>query len=119
MRQKRRRQEGGNRGAGQQDPPQRRKDRQEAAESGDKTEAEEEKLTEEGNRDGETPRGAPVQAIRVGIYLPYPEKNADLPEFTLEHVHLLLREVYGKLPHHNDGSHLDGGIADNATWQRH
>ena len=24
-------------------------------------------------------------------HLPYPEKNADLPEFTLEHVHLLLR----------------------------
>ena len=31
---------------------------------------------------------------------------------------MLLQGVYGDFPHHNDGSHLDGGIADDATWQR-
>ena len=30
----------------------------------------------------------------------------------------LLQGVYGDFPHHNDGSHLDGGIADVAAWQR-
>ena len=34
-------------------------------------------------------------------------------------MHLLLREVYGDFPHHNDGSHLDGGVADDAIWKRH
>ena len=41
----------------------------------------------------------------------------DLPEFHPEHAHLLLQEVYGDFLHHNDGSHLDEGIADNAVWQ--
>ena len=31
---------------------------------------------------------------------------------------MLLQGVYGDFPHHNDGSHLDGGIADDALWQR-
>ena len=56
--------------------------------------------------------------IRVGGALPPPEKNADLPDFTPERAHLLLREVYGDFPHHNDGSHLDGGVTDNAIWER-
>ena len=42
----------------------------------------------------------------------------DLPVFTPEREHLLLQGVYGDFLHHNDGSHLDGGIADNAAWQR-
>ena len=42
------------------------------------------------------------------------EENADLPDFAPERAHLLLQEVYGDFPHHNDRSHLDGGVADNA-----
>ena len=30
----------------------------------------------------------------------------------------MLREVYRDFPHHNDGSHLDRGVADNAIRQR-
>ena len=29
-----------------------------------------------------------------------------------------MREVYGEFPYHNDGLHLDGGVADDAIWQR-
>ena len=47
-----------------------------------------------------------------------PEENADLLGFTPERAHLLLQGVYGEFPHHNNGSHLDGGIADDAAWQR-
>ena len=47
------------------------------------------------------------------------EEKKDLPGFTLERAHLLLQEVYGDFMHHNDGSHLDGEIADNAAWQHH
>ena len=47
-----------------------------------------------------------------------PEENADLPGFHSERAHLLLQGVYGDFLHHNDGSHLDGGIADNTAWQR-
>ena len=46
-----------------------------------------------------------------------PEENANLPKFTPERAHLLLQGVYGELPHHNDGSHLDGRVADNAIWK--
>ena len=68
--------------------------------------------------DGETPRGATGEVICVGGSLPPPEENADLPDFTPECVHLLLREVYGDFPHHNYGLHLDGGVGDDALWQR-
>ena len=47
-----------------------------------------------------------------------PEENADLLGFTPEGARLLLQGVYGDLPHHNDGSYLDRGIADDAAWQR-
>ena len=47
-----------------------------------------------------------------------PEENADFPVFYPERAHLLLQGVYGDFLHHNDGLHLDGGIADNAAWQR-
>ena len=46
------------------------------------------------------------------------EENTDLLGFTPEHAHLLLQGVYGDFPHHNNGSHLDGGIANNTAWQR-
>ena len=49
--------------------------------------------------------------------MPPPEKNADLPDITPERAHLLLREVNGDYPHHNDESHLDGGVADDNIWQ--
>ena len=48
-----------------------------------------------------------------------PEENAELPGFSPESAHRLLKGVYGDFPHQNDGSHLDGGIADDAVWQRH
>ena len=50
------------------------------------------------------------EVIRVGGGLNPPEENADLPDFTPEHAHLLLREVYGDFIRHNDGSHLYGGV---------
>ena len=46
------------------------------------------------------------------------EENADLPGFTPECAKLLLQGVYVDFPHHKDGLHLDGGIADDAAWQR-
>ena len=45
-----------------------------------------------------------------------PEENADLPYFTPECGHLLLQGVYGDILHHNNWSHLDGGVADEAIW---
>ena len=49
--------------------------------------------------------------------MPPLEENADLPNFTPESVHLMLQGIYGDYPHQNEGSHLDGGVADNAIWQ--
>ena len=48
-----------------------------------------------------------------------PEENSDLPGFTPESVHLLLQEVYGDFPHHNNESYLDVVIKDDAVWQSH
>ena len=73
---------------------------------------------EERAKDGETPQRAPVEVTRKGRGAPPPEENADLLGFTPERAHLLLQVVYGDFPHHNDGSHLDGGIAYDASWQR-
>ena len=47
-----------------------------------------------------------------------PEENVDLPGFHPERAHLLLQGVYGDFPHNNDGLHMDGGITDDAAWQR-
>ena len=47
-----------------------------------------------------------------------PKESANLPDFTLNHAHLLLQEIYRDFLHHNDGLHLDGVVADNAIWQR-
>ena len=115
----RRRSEGGIRGVKPQNPPNRiRKQRQEIHEatgSGTEMEAKEEEEEEEEedkdeDREGDIPRGAPVEVIPVGGDLPPPEENADLPDFTPERTHMLLQEVYGDFPHHNNGSHLDGGV---------
>ena len=45
-----------------------------------------------------------------------PEENVDLPEFTPEHYHLLLQGVCGDFLHHNNRSHLDGGVLDGDFW---
>ena len=81
-------------------------------------EEEEERHEEEGDRDGETPRGTPVKVTCVGGDAPPPEENSDLPEFHPERAHLLLQGVYGDFLHHNNGSHRERGIADEAAWQR-
>ena len=47
-----------------------------------------------------------------------PEGNTDLAGFAPESAHLFFQGVYGDFLHHNDGSHLDGGIADAAACQR-
>ena len=73
---------------------------------------------EEGNRDGYTSRGAPVEAIRAGVDLNPPEENPDLPDVAPERAHLLLQGVHRDFLHHNNGSHLDRGNADGAVWQR-
>ena len=54
----------------------------------------------------------------MGVDVTPPEENADLPGFTPERAHLFLQGVYGDFLYHNDGSHLDMGIADDAAWQR-
>ena len=81
-------------------------------------EQEPEGVEESEEEDGETPRGPPVEVTCVGGDATPPEENADLPGFTPERAHLLLQGVYGDFLHHNEGSHLDGGITDDATWQR-
>ena len=82
-------------------------------------EEEEEGNEEEGDRDRETPRGAPLEVIRMGGDVPPPpEENADLLGFTPERAHLLLQRVYGYFLHHNNRSHLEGGAADDALWHR-
>ena len=71
---------------------------------------------EEGEEEEEdTPRGGAVKVTRVGRDATPPEENAYLPGFTPDRAHLFLRGVYGDFRHHNDGSHLDGGIADDAA----
>ena len=56
--------------------------------------------------------------VRMGGDVPPPEENAYLPDFTPERVYLLLKGVCGDFLHHNNGSHLDMGVADDAIWQR-
>ena len=41
----------------------------------------------------------------------------DLPGAIIPESYLRLKEVYGDHPHANDGTHLDGGIADDQVWQ--
>ena len=65
----------------------------------------------------EIPQGGPQSRSNAGGGAIPPEENADLLGFTPERVHMLLQGFYGDFPHHNDGSHLDGVIADDAAWQ--
>ena len=80
-------------------------------------EEEEAKIKEKEERDRETPRGSPLEVICMGGDVPPPEENADLLGFTPNRAHLLLQGVYGYFPHHNDWSHLDGGVADDVIWK--
>ena len=50
---------------------------------------------------------------------PPQKEDADSPKFTPEHTHLLLQGVYRNFPCHNDESHLDGGVVDDAVWQQY
>ena len=45
------------------------------------------------------------------------EPGADLDGATLAEADLLLDRIYGDHPHDNDGTHLDGGVPDDALWQ--
>ena len=45
-------------------------------------------------------------------------ENTNLPRFHLERSHLLLQGFYGDFLCHNNGSHLDGWVLDDALWQR-
>ena len=53
----------------------------------------------------------------MGVEMPPLEGNADLPYFTPGRAHLLLWEVYGDFPDHNNGLYLDGGVVDDAIWK--
>ena len=67
----------------------------------------------------ERPHGGPRSRLLAwgGDATP-PEEEVDLLGFTPERAHLLLQGVYGDFLHHNYGSHLEGGIAGDAEWQR-
>ena len=43
--------------------------------------------------------------------------TGDTPGHVPTEVDLKLKEVYGDYLHQNDGTHLDGGIQDDAVWQ--
>ena len=114
---------GGTEGDEAEGPPRRRqnkqKDCQELSESRSETETEEDEGNdEEGDRNGEIPRGEPVDVVRLRGDVHPSEENVDLPDFTSERAHLVLQGVYGDLPHHNNGLHLVGGGADNTIWKR-
>ena len=66
------------------------------------------------NRERETLKGAHVEVVCMGENVPPLEENTDLSEFNLERAQLLLRLFYGDYLHQNNGSHLDGGVADDA-----
>ena len=47
-----------------------------------------------------------------------PEDGADLPGYVATPADLMLAGVYGDYVHMNDGTHLAGGVVDDAAWQR-
>ena len=50
---------------------------------------------------------------------PHPEErqNGDLPDAILSEADRMIDKVFGDHVHQNPGTHLDGGIADDADWQ--
>ena len=61
-----------------------------------------------------TPTGQPTPPTATSVM----EEGADLPGFVPTTADRLLDSVFGDHPHQNDGCHLDGGIVDDATWQK-
>ena len=51
--------------------------------------------------------------------VPSQKDITDLPDFTSDRGHLLLKGVYRDYPHHNDGTHLCGRFLDNSVWQHY
>ena len=45
------------------------------------------------------------------------EEVTELQGFTPMRAHLLLQEFYGGFLHHNDGTHLTGGVPGDTVWQ--
>jgi hypothetical protein len=43
----------------------------------------------------------------------------DMPGATIDTVDQMMDNIFGDHVHHNDGSHLDGDIADNASWSEY
>ena len=46
-----------------------------------------------------------------------PDEGSDLSDYTITKADTLLDEIYGDHIHDNDGTHLNGGIANDSTWQ--
>ena len=66
------------------------------------------------------PSDAPQQDFYTQRGLPrYTEEGVDLQGFTPARMHLSLRELYGDFTQHNDGTHLIGGVPDDAIWKIH
>ena len=72
------------------------------------TDGREEESDEEGEHES-PPRTTPLLE---------PEDGADLPGYVATPADLMLAGVYGDYVHMNDGTHLAGGVVDDAAWQR-
>ena len=78
-------------------------------------EAEEEGAVQESEEDEEGGGGPPrskggLESVRARGNATPQEEGMKLTDFTSKRAHLLLQGVYGELPNHNNGSHLDGGV---------
>ena len=99
-------------------------DRRASAEGAPDAPGEAGRLEQRGEGGGEPPLDATQQGyVRArGGASPSTEEGADLQGFTPAREHLLFQEVYGDFPNHNDGTHLSGGVPENATrkicWRR-
>ena len=49
--------------------------------------------------------------------IPIPVDIGGVPDQLLSEVDLKIQSVYGDVVRQNDGTHLDGGIRDDAKWQ--
>eukprot|EP00957_Ditylum_brightwellii_P023109 1743243-Ditylum_brightwellii.AAC.1 len=49
---------------------------------------------------------------------PQAEEGTDLPGFADAPADVKLWQVFGDTIHHNDGTHMDGGVPNDVTWQR-
>jgi hypothetical protein len=65
------------------------------------------------NRDMEQPTPVATPDDEVQDVMPV----SDLPGATISPADLMLMKVYGDYLHQNDGTHLDGGIKEDGTWQ--